>query len=111
MADTDRALFASSGRDRIADGAGHRGRGGAVVPDFLDTFALIGTLIGVTSRIRVMTDVANLPLRRDSGELVDEYLAHAGRVLSRGEGRKGRPRQAPRAVRTLTTAQAARRAR
>jgi alkanesulfonate monooxygenase SsuD/methylene tetrahydromethanopterin reductase-like flavin-dependent oxidoreductase (luciferase family) len=33
------------------------------VPDFLDTFALIGTLIGVTSRIRFMTDVANLPLR------------------------------------------------
>jgi alkanesulfonate monooxygenase SsuD/methylene tetrahydromethanopterin reductase-like flavin-dependent oxidoreductase (luciferase family) len=33
------------------------------VPDFLDTFALIGTLIGETSRLRFMTDVANLPLR------------------------------------------------
>jgi alkanesulfonate monooxygenase SsuD/methylene tetrahydromethanopterin reductase-like flavin-dependent oxidoreductase (luciferase family) len=33
------------------------------VPDFLDTFALIGTLIGETSRIRFLTDVANLPLR------------------------------------------------
>jgi alkanesulfonate monooxygenase SsuD/methylene tetrahydromethanopterin reductase-like flavin-dependent oxidoreductase (luciferase family) len=33
------------------------------VPDFLDTFSLIGTLIGQTSRIRFMTNVANLPLR------------------------------------------------
>ena len=33
------------------------------VPDFLDTFALIGALIGQTSRIRFMTNVANLPLR------------------------------------------------
>src|SRR5260370_13729883 len=33
------------------------------VPDFLDTFALIGTLIGRTSRLRFVTDVANLPLR------------------------------------------------
>jgi alkanesulfonate monooxygenase SsuD/methylene tetrahydromethanopterin reductase-like flavin-dependent oxidoreductase (luciferase family) len=33
------------------------------VPDFLDAFALIGTLIGQTSRIRFMTNVANLPLR------------------------------------------------
>ena len=33
------------------------------VPDFLDAFALIGTLIGQTDRIRFMTDVANLPLR------------------------------------------------
>jgi alkanesulfonate monooxygenase SsuD/methylene tetrahydromethanopterin reductase-like flavin-dependent oxidoreductase (luciferase family) len=33
------------------------------VPDFLDTFALIGTLIGQTSRIRFITNVANLPLR------------------------------------------------
>jgi alkanesulfonate monooxygenase SsuD/methylene tetrahydromethanopterin reductase-like flavin-dependent oxidoreductase (luciferase family) len=33
------------------------------VPDFLDTFALIGTLIGETSRLRFMTNVANLPLR------------------------------------------------
>jgi alkanesulfonate monooxygenase SsuD/methylene tetrahydromethanopterin reductase-like flavin-dependent oxidoreductase (luciferase family) len=33
------------------------------VPDFLDTFALIGTLIGETSRVRFMTNVANLPLR------------------------------------------------
>jgi alkanesulfonate monooxygenase SsuD/methylene tetrahydromethanopterin reductase-like flavin-dependent oxidoreductase (luciferase family) len=33
------------------------------VPDFLDTFALIGTLIGETSRLRFLTDVANLPLR------------------------------------------------
>ena len=33
------------------------------VPDFLDTFALIGTLIGQTSRLRFVTDVANLPLR------------------------------------------------
>ena len=33
------------------------------VPDFLDTFALIGTLIGQTSRLRFMTNVANLPLR------------------------------------------------
>jgi hypothetical protein len=61
------------------------------VPDFLDTFALIGTLIGVTSRIRFMTDVANLPLRRDSGELVDEYLTHAGRVLSRAGAERGGP--------------------
>jgi alkanesulfonate monooxygenase SsuD/methylene tetrahydromethanopterin reductase-like flavin-dependent oxidoreductase (luciferase family) len=33
------------------------------VPDFLDTFALIGVLMGQTSRIRFMTNVANLPLR------------------------------------------------
>ena len=33
------------------------------VPDFLDTFALIGALIGQTDRIRFMTNVANLPLR------------------------------------------------
>lgn len=33
------------------------------VPDFLDTFSLIGALIGETSRIRFMTNVANLPLR------------------------------------------------
>jgi alkanesulfonate monooxygenase SsuD/methylene tetrahydromethanopterin reductase-like flavin-dependent oxidoreductase (luciferase family) len=33
------------------------------VADFLDTFALIGTLIGQTSRLRFMTNVANLPLR------------------------------------------------
>jgi probable F420-dependent oxidoreductase len=33
------------------------------VPDFLDTFTLIGTLIGQTSRLRFMTNVANLPLR------------------------------------------------
>jgi alkanesulfonate monooxygenase SsuD/methylene tetrahydromethanopterin reductase-like flavin-dependent oxidoreductase (luciferase family) len=33
------------------------------VPDFLDTFALIGTLIGETSRLRFLTNVANLPLR------------------------------------------------
>ena len=33
------------------------------IPDFLDTFALIGTLIGQTDRIRFMTNVANLPLR------------------------------------------------
>jgi alkanesulfonate monooxygenase SsuD/methylene tetrahydromethanopterin reductase-like flavin-dependent oxidoreductase (luciferase family) len=32
-------------------------------PAFLDTFALIGTLIGQTSRLRFMPDVANLPLR------------------------------------------------
>ena len=31
--------------------------------DFLDTFTLIGTLIGQTSRLRFMTNVANLPLR------------------------------------------------
>jgi alkanesulfonate monooxygenase SsuD/methylene tetrahydromethanopterin reductase-like flavin-dependent oxidoreductase (luciferase family) len=29
------------------------------VPDFLDTFALIGTLIGETSRLRFLTNVAN----------------------------------------------------
>lgn len=33
------------------------------VPEFVDTLALIGTLIGETSRIRFMTNVANLPLR------------------------------------------------
>ena len=33
------------------------------VPDFLDTFALIGVLIGQASRIRFLTNVANLPLR------------------------------------------------
>jgi alkanesulfonate monooxygenase SsuD/methylene tetrahydromethanopterin reductase-like flavin-dependent oxidoreductase (luciferase family) len=33
------------------------------VPDFLDTFALIGTLIGETSRLWFMPNVANLPLR------------------------------------------------
>ena len=33
------------------------------VPEFLDTFALIGTLIGETSRVRFMPNVANLPLR------------------------------------------------
>lgn len=33
------------------------------VPDILDTFALIGALIGQTSRIRFMPNVANLPLR------------------------------------------------
>src|SRR5947209_7248445 len=32
-------------------------------PAFLDTFALIGTLIGQTSRLRFIPDVANLPLR------------------------------------------------
>jgi alkanesulfonate monooxygenase SsuD/methylene tetrahydromethanopterin reductase-like flavin-dependent oxidoreductase (luciferase family) len=32
-------------------------------PGFLDTFALIGTLIGRTSRLRFMPNVANLPLR------------------------------------------------
>jgi alkanesulfonate monooxygenase SsuD/methylene tetrahydromethanopterin reductase-like flavin-dependent oxidoreductase (luciferase family) len=32
-------------------------------PAFLDTFALIGVLIGQTSRLRFITDVANLPLR------------------------------------------------
>jgi alkanesulfonate monooxygenase SsuD/methylene tetrahydromethanopterin reductase-like flavin-dependent oxidoreductase (luciferase family) len=32
-------------------------------PGFLDTFALIGTLIGRTSRLRFMPSVANLPLR------------------------------------------------
>ena len=32
-------------------------------PDLLDTFAFLGTLIGQTSRIRFLTDVANLPLR------------------------------------------------
>jgi alkanesulfonate monooxygenase SsuD/methylene tetrahydromethanopterin reductase-like flavin-dependent oxidoreductase (luciferase family) len=33
------------------------------VPGFLDTFALIGALIGETSRIGFMPNVANLPLR------------------------------------------------
>lgn len=33
------------------------------VPDYLDTMTLIATLIGETSRIRFMTNVANLPLR------------------------------------------------
>lgn len=33
------------------------------VPDFLDTFALIGTLIGETSRIGFLPNVANIPLR------------------------------------------------
>jgi alkanesulfonate monooxygenase SsuD/methylene tetrahydromethanopterin reductase-like flavin-dependent oxidoreductase (luciferase family) len=33
------------------------------IPDFLDTFALIGALIGQTDRIRFMPNVANLPLR------------------------------------------------
>ena len=33
------------------------------VPDFLDTFALIGALIGQTDRIGFMTNVTNLPLR------------------------------------------------
>jgi alkanesulfonate monooxygenase SsuD/methylene tetrahydromethanopterin reductase-like flavin-dependent oxidoreductase (luciferase family) len=33
------------------------------VPDFLDTFALIGAMIGRTSVIRFMPNVANLPLR------------------------------------------------
>jgi alkanesulfonate monooxygenase SsuD/methylene tetrahydromethanopterin reductase-like flavin-dependent oxidoreductase (luciferase family) len=33
------------------------------VPDFLDAFALIGTLTGQASRIRFLTDVANVPLR------------------------------------------------
>jgi alkanesulfonate monooxygenase SsuD/methylene tetrahydromethanopterin reductase-like flavin-dependent oxidoreductase (luciferase family) len=32
-------------------------------PEFLDTFALIGTLLGQTSRLRFMPNVANLPLR------------------------------------------------
>ncbi len=32
-------------------------------PAFLDTFALIGTLIGQTSRLRFLPDVANLPLQ------------------------------------------------
>jgi alkanesulfonate monooxygenase SsuD/methylene tetrahydromethanopterin reductase-like flavin-dependent oxidoreductase (luciferase family) len=32
-------------------------------PAFLDTFALIGTLIGQTSRLRLVPNVANLPLR------------------------------------------------
>jgi alkanesulfonate monooxygenase SsuD/methylene tetrahydromethanopterin reductase-like flavin-dependent oxidoreductase (luciferase family) len=33
------------------------------VPTFLDTFALIGSLIGQTRRVRFMPNVANLPLR------------------------------------------------
>jgi alkanesulfonate monooxygenase SsuD/methylene tetrahydromethanopterin reductase-like flavin-dependent oxidoreductase (luciferase family) len=33
------------------------------LPAFLDTFALIGTLIGQTTRLRFMPNVANLPLR------------------------------------------------
>jgi alkanesulfonate monooxygenase SsuD/methylene tetrahydromethanopterin reductase-like flavin-dependent oxidoreductase (luciferase family) len=33
------------------------------VLDFLDAFALIGTLIGQTSQIRFLTDVADLPPR------------------------------------------------
>ncbi len=33
------------------------------VPEFLDAFTLIGALVGQTSRIRFITNVANLPLR------------------------------------------------
>jgi alkanesulfonate monooxygenase SsuD/methylene tetrahydromethanopterin reductase-like flavin-dependent oxidoreductase (luciferase family) len=33
------------------------------VPDFLDPFTIIAHLIGQTTRLRFMTDVANLPLR------------------------------------------------
>lgn len=33
------------------------------VPDFVDAFSLIATLLGVTERLRFFPDVANLPLR------------------------------------------------
>jgi hypothetical protein len=51
------------------------------VPDYLDTFALIGTLVGETDRLRFMTNVANLPLRPA------QMLAKASATLDlRGHG-------------------------
>jgi alkanesulfonate monooxygenase SsuD/methylene tetrahydromethanopterin reductase-like flavin-dependent oxidoreductase (luciferase family) len=77
------------------------------VPDFLDTFALIGTLIGQTSRLRFMTNVANLPLR--PGQMLAKTsasldLLSGGRFeLGLGAGRAwdqiaglGGPRRSPR---------------
>ena len=77
------------------------------VPDFLDTFALIGTLIGQTSRLRFMTDVANLPLRpaqmlaKTSASL--DVLSGGRFELGLGAGRAGDqiaglggPRRSPR---------------
>src|ERR1700689_5303553 len=77
------------------------------VPDFLDTFALIGTLIGQTSRLRFMTDVANLPLRpaqmlaKTSASL--DVLSGGRFELGLGAGRAwdqiaglGGPRRSPR---------------
>jgi len=77
------------------------------VPDFLDTFALIGTLIGQTSRLRFMTDVATLPLRpaqmlaKTSASL--DVLSGGRFELGLGAGRAwdqiaglGGPRRSPR---------------
>jgi alkanesulfonate monooxygenase SsuD/methylene tetrahydromethanopterin reductase-like flavin-dependent oxidoreductase (luciferase family) len=77
------------------------------VPDFLDTFALIGALIGQTSRLRFMTDVANLPLRpaqmlaKTSASL--DMLSGGRFELGLGAGRAwdqiaglGGPRRSPR---------------
>jgi alkanesulfonate monooxygenase SsuD/methylene tetrahydromethanopterin reductase-like flavin-dependent oxidoreductase (luciferase family) len=77
------------------------------VPDFLDTFALIGTLIGQTSRLRFMTNVANLPLRpaqmlaKSSASL--DQLSGGRFELGLGAGRAwdqiaglGGPRRTPR---------------
>ena len=77
------------------------------VPDFLDTFALIGALIGQTSRLRFMTDVANLPLRpaqmlaKTSASL--DVLSGGRFELGLGAGRAwdqiaglGGPRRSPR---------------
>ena len=63
-------------------------------PDFLDTFAFIGTLIGQTSRIRFLTDVANLPLRPP--QMLAKAAASLGLLpggrfeLGLGAGRTGR---------------------
>jgi alkanesulfonate monooxygenase SsuD/methylene tetrahydromethanopterin reductase-like flavin-dependent oxidoreductase (luciferase family) len=77
------------------------------VPDFLDTFTLIGTLIGQTSRLRFMTNVANLPLRpaqmlaKSSASL--DLLSGGRFELGLGAGRAwdqiaglGGPRRTPR---------------
>jgi alkanesulfonate monooxygenase SsuD/methylene tetrahydromethanopterin reductase-like flavin-dependent oxidoreductase (luciferase family) len=77
------------------------------VPDFLDTFTLIGTLIGQTSRLRFMTNVANLPLRpaqmlaKSSASL--DVLSGGRFELGLGAGRAwdqiaglGGPRRTPR---------------
>jgi alkanesulfonate monooxygenase SsuD/methylene tetrahydromethanopterin reductase-like flavin-dependent oxidoreductase (luciferase family) len=63
------------------------------VPDFLDPFTIIAHLIGQTSRLRFMTDVANLPLRpapmlaKTAASL--DLLSHGRFDLGIGGGRAG----------------------
>jgi alkanesulfonate monooxygenase SsuD/methylene tetrahydromethanopterin reductase-like flavin-dependent oxidoreductase (luciferase family) len=55
---TDSALAAEAGGFDFVSIQDH-----PYVPDFLDPFTIIANLVGLTSRLRFMTDVANLPLR------------------------------------------------